>query len=166
MLAWTMQVHWVASHAVNDTAQDYAGLDPNQIGKLLGEQLLVALSFRKKGTTKEEAVRSFIRKNYILRQAAEKYMFVTPMLGAVVKNKLCKLRKVEGKAVELGEKEGREIGESLARSLAINTQPAAAVDAFILNFPALQELDEEYELVQTYAWRPLATGFWRKSLGG
>jgi hypothetical protein len=29
--------------------------------------------------------------------------------------------------------------------LAINTKPIAAVDAFILNFPALQELDEEYE---------------------
>jgi hypothetical protein len=132
----------VSSLAVDDTIQDYAGLDPKQIGKLLGEQLLVAISFRKKGMTKEEAVRSLIGKNYVLRQAAEKYVFVTPMLGAVVKNKLCKLRKVEGKAMELGEKEGREIGESLARSLAINTQPVAAVDAFILNFPALQELDE------------------------
>jgi hypothetical protein len=38
----------VSSQAVNDTIQDYAGLDPTQIGKLLGEQLLIALSFRKK----------------------------------------------------------------------------------------------------------------------
>ena len=135
----------VSSLAVNDTTQDYAGLDPNKIGQLLGEQLLSALSFRKKGMTKEEAVRSFIGSNYVLRQAAEKYTFVTPMLGAVTKNKLSKLRKVEGKAIELGEKEGRDIGESLARSLAINTQPIAAVDAFILNFIALQELDEEFE---------------------
>jgi hypothetical protein len=135
----------IASHAVNDTTQDYAGLDPNKIGQLLGEQLLIALSFRKKGMAKEEVVRLFIGSNYVLRQAAEKYAFVTPMLGAIVKNKLCKLRKVEGKAIELGEKEGREIGESLARGLAINTKPDAAVDAFILNFPALQELDEEYE---------------------
>ena len=125
----------IASHAVNDTTQDYAGLDPNQIGKLLGEQLLVALSFRKKGMTKEEAVRSFIRENYVLRQAAENYAFVTPMLGAVIKNKLCKLRKVEGKAVELGEKEGREIGESLARSLAINTQPVCCSGCLHLKFP-------------------------------
>jgi hypothetical protein len=154
----------VSSHAVNDTTQDYAGLDPNKIGKLLGEQLLVAMSFRKKGMTKEEAVRLFIGSNYILRQATEKYSFVTPMLGAVVKNKLCKLRKVEGKAVELGEKEGREIGESLARSLAINTQPVAAVDAFILNFPALQELDEEYEwfrpMLETISYRLLEEVPW------
>jgi hypothetical protein len=149
----------IASHAVKDTTQDYAGLDPNQIGKLLGEQLLVALSFRKKGTTKEEAVGSFIGQNYILRQAAEKYDFVTPMLGAVVKNKLRGLKKVEGKAVELGEKEGRAIGQSLARSLAINTQPATAVDAFILNFSALQELDEEYmwlrHMLETISYRLL-----------
>jgi hypothetical protein len=84
----------IASHAVNDTTQDYAGLDPNKMGKLLGEQLLVALSFRKKGMTKKEAVRLFIGKDYVLRQAAEKYAFVIPMLGAVVKNKLFKLRKV------------------------------------------------------------------------
>jgi hypothetical protein len=114
--------------------------------------------------TKEEAVRSFLWSNYVLRQAAEKHVFVTPMLGAVVKNKLCKLRKVEGKAVELGEKDGREIGESLARSLAINTQPVAAVDAFILNFPALQELDEEYEwfrpLLETISYRLLEEVPW------
>ena len=35
----------IASHSVNDTIQDYAGLDPKQIGQLLGEHLLVALSF-------------------------------------------------------------------------------------------------------------------------
>jgi hypothetical protein len=154
----------IASHAVNDTSQDYAGLDPNKVGQLLGEQLLIALSFRKKGTTKEETVRLFIGSNYVLRQAAEKYAFVTPMLGAVVKNKLCKLRKVKGKAVDLGEKEGREIGESLARSLAINTQPVAAVDAFILNFPALQELDEEYEwfrpMLETISYRLLEEVPW------
>jgi len=154
----------IASHAVNDTIQDYAGLDPIKIGQLLGEQLLVALSFRKKGMTKEEAVRSFIGKNYVLRTAAEKYVFVTPMLGAVVKNKLCKLRKVEGQAMGLGKKEGREIGESLARSLAINTQPIAAVDAFILNFSALQELDEEYEwfrpMLETISYRLLEEVPW------
>jgi hypothetical protein len=154
----------VSSHAVNDTIQDYAGLDPKQIGKLLGEQLLVALSLRKKGMTKEEAVRSFIRKNYILRQAAEKYVFVTPMLGAVVKNKLSKLRKVKSKATEVGEKEGRQIGECLARSLAINTKPVAAVDAFILNFSALQELDEEYEwfrpMLETISYRLLEEVPW------
>jgi hypothetical protein len=154
----------IASQAVNDTAQDYAGLDPNKMGKLLGEQLLVALSFRKKGTTKEVAVRLYIGKNNVLRHAAEKYAFFTPMLGAVIKNKLCKLRKVEGKAIELQEKDGREIGESLARSLAINTQPVTAVDAFILNFSALKELDEEYEwfrpMLETISYRLLEEVPW------
>jgi hypothetical protein len=74
------------------------------------------------------------------------------------------LRKVKGKAIELGEKEGREIGESLARSLAIKTLPAAAVDAFILNFPALQELDVEYEwfrpMLDTISYRLLEEVPW------
>jgi hypothetical protein len=66
--------------------------------------------------------------------------------------------------MELGEKEGREIGESLARSLAINTQPVAAIDAFILTFDALQELDEEYKwfrpMLETISYRLLEEVPW------
>ena len=62
----------IPSLAVNGTAQGYAGLDPDQIGKMLSEQLFVALGFRKKGMTKEEAVRLFIGSDYVLRQTAEK----------------------------------------------------------------------------------------------
>jgi hypothetical protein len=86
------------------------------------------------------------------------------MLGAVVKNKLHGLRKVKGKAAELGEEEGRKIGESLARSLALNTQATAAVDAWIGNFPALKELDEEYEwfrpMIETISYRLLEEVPW------
>jgi hypothetical protein len=95
---------------------------------------------------------------------AQKYEFVIPMLAAIVKNRLHGLRNVKGKVGEVGKKEGREIGESLARSLAINTQPIAAVDAFILNFSALQELDEEYEwfrpMLETISYRLLEEVPW------
>jgi hypothetical protein len=76
---------------------------------------------------------------------SQKYAFVMPMLAAVVRNRLHGLRIVKGNALELDGLEGRKIGESLARSLAVNTQATAAVDAYIGNFPALEELDEEYD---------------------
>ena len=120
-------------------------LDNKHNGKELGVQLLLAVKFRKKGTAKEHAVRSFITTHNVLGGVAEKYVFVIPMFGAIIKNNLHGLRKVLGKATELNGKEGRDIGESLARSLAVNTQATAAVDAWIGNFPALKELDEEYE---------------------
>jgi hypothetical protein len=134
----------IASLAVNDTTQDYTGSDPKKLGQLLGEQLLVALSFRKKGMTKEEVVRLFIGSKYVLRQAAEKYAFVTPMLCNVVKNELHRMRKVEGAAKDLEKKDGKEIGESLASTLAASTQVQSAIDEWMHQFPALKELDEEY----------------------
>jgi hypothetical protein len=96
--------------------------DPNKLGKDLGEELLLALSGRKKGTPKDHAVRSFILTEQSLKGMSDKYAFIIPMFGAVVKNQLHGLRKVEGEALELNGKDGRMIGESLARSLAVNTQ--------------------------------------------
>ncbi|GMI43368.1 hypothetical protein TrCOL_g9829 [Triparma columacea] len=154
----------IASHAVNDTIQDYAGLDPIKIGQLLGEQLLIAVSFRKKGMTKEEAVRLFIGSNYVLGQAVEKYTFVEAMLAAVIENKLNKMRKVEGAAKDLEKKDGKEIGSSLASTLAVSTQVQSAVDEWMHQFPALQELDEEYEwfraMLETISYRLLEEVPW------
>jgi hypothetical protein len=74
------------------------------------------------------------------------------------------LRKVEGEALELDGLDGKKIGESLARSLAVNTQATAAVDAWIGNFPALKELDEEYEwfrpMIETISYRLLEEVPW------
>jgi hypothetical protein len=138
--------------------------DPKHMGKELAAQLLLTMSFRKKGQAKEEAIRSFIVSQTLLKGVAEKYAFVTPMLVAVVKNKLHVLRKVKGKAAELGEEDGRKIGESLARSLAVNTQATAAVDAWIGNFPALKELDDEYDwfrpMIETISYRLLEEVPW------
>ena len=70
----------------------------------------------------------------------------------------------ERKAAELEEEDGRKIGESLARSLAVNTQATAAVDAWIGNFPALKELDEEFEwfrpMIETIGYRLLEEVPW------
>jgi hypothetical protein len=145
-----------------DNLQDIS--DPKRTGQELGRQLLHAVKSRKKIMAKEHAVRKFVINDDILSGVAQKYEFVIPMLAAIVKNRLHGLRNVKGKAGEVGKKEGREIGESLARSLAINTQPIAAVDAFILNFPALQELDEEYEwfrpMLETISYRLLEEVPW------
>jgi hypothetical protein len=133
----------IAPVVLRDNLQDIS--DPKHIGQELGRQLLYAIKSRRKRMSKEHSVRKFVIYDDTLSSVAQKYEFVIPMLAAIVKNRLHGLRNIKEKAGEVGKKEGREIGESLARSLAVNTQPVAAVDAFILNFPALQELDEEYE---------------------
>jgi hypothetical protein len=115
-----------------------------QEGKQLGEDLMLAVKEREDGRTKEEAVGEFVAKNDLLKGVVEKYAFVEAMLAAVIENKLHRMRKVEGAAKDLEKKDGKEIGESLASTLATTTQVQSAVDEWMHQFPALKELDEEY----------------------
>ena len=164
----SMRVASIGAVSVAETARELsAGLvhsNPKHMGKDLGTQLLLAVSFRKKRISKERAVRSFIMSQHIMKGVAEKHMFFVPMLAAVVKNKLVWHKKVNGKAAELDENDGRKIGESLARSLAVNTEVTTAVDAWIGNFFALKELDDEYDwfrpMVETISYRLLEEVPW------
>ena len=106
---------------------------------------MLAVKEREDGRTKEEAVREFVATNDLLKGVVEKHAFVEAMLAAVVKNKLHRMRKVEGAAKNLEEKDGKEIGESLASTLAASTQVQSAIDEWMHQFPALKELDEEYD---------------------
>jgi hypothetical protein len=113
-------------------------------GKQLGEDLMLAVKEREDGKTKEEAVGEFVATNDLLKGVVEKYTFVEAMLAAVIENKLHRMRKVEGAAKDLEKKDGKEIGESLASTLAASTQVISAVDEWMHQFPALKELGEEY----------------------
>ena len=113
-------------------------------GKQLGDDLMLAVQEREDGRTKEEAVGEFVATNNLLKGAVEKYPFVEAMLAAIIENKLHRMRKVEGAAKDLEKKDGKEIGESLASTLATTTEVQSAVDEWMHQFPALKELDEEY----------------------
>ena len=113
-------------------------------GKVFGEELMKLVKGREKGTEKAKAVNSFIAKNKALGELVQKHSFIAPVLRAIVENKLRSVAKVEGEAESLGEMEGMAIGSSLAISLATTLFATIGVDEWILQFPALQEIDKEH----------------------
>ena len=115
------------------------------MGEEIGEELMRVVKEREKGTKKEEAVRMFVAANEVLRAAVENLPVFEVMLVAVVNNRLHFGSKVEGNAAELQDSHARAIGKSLAITLLTSTAVAAAIDEWILQFPALQELDKEYD---------------------
>ena len=128
-------------------------------GTHLGKELFESVKRRERWTTKEEAVKEFISVNTILEQASDQFSVLEPLIIAVVNNKLQQSRKVEGELKNLDEEEGRAIGESLARTLAVNTSPEASVYEWILQYPALVELDYKF------IWfRPMLVGISYKLL--
>jgi hypothetical protein len=110
-------------------------------GRFLGEELMNAV---KKGSKKEEALNSVIAKCKTLEKLVEQHSFMKPLLDAVVENKLHAVSRIDGKAENLGDTEGRAIGRSLAISLATTLFATIGVDEWILQFPALQEVDKEH----------------------
>jgi hypothetical protein len=112
-------------------------------GLLFAEKFLDEL--RNSKTTKVEAVNTFIESNTALKELAQEFLFIEPMLCALVMNNLHSIERVETKAECTGRSGGRSIGRSLAISLATNLTASAGVDEWIHQFPALQEVDKRNE---------------------
>lgn len=129
--------HYFIGHICNvdATAED---------GTTLGKKLMLNLKERRKGRSKDVEASDFILSHRTLKESCEKYPFLRNMLCAVVKNILKPLQNVEGRAECLGEKDGEKIGKSLAISLATTLTSTQGTDEWILQFPALQEVNEEF----------------------
>ena len=129
-------------------------------GKVLGEGLMTEVKERAKGTKKEDTVKKFVASNRPLTETTQKFSFFEPLLCAVVASKLCPVANVKTKAESCEEKDGKAIGKSLAISLATTLTATIGIDEWILQFPALQDLDSEY------AWfRPMLESIAYKLVG-
>jgi hypothetical protein len=86
------------------------------------------------------------------------------MMARVLENKLRPIGKVKSRLCNLSRKEGEKIGAGLAMSLSGNLTSAAAVDEWILKYPALQELDRAENwfrpMMDTVAMRLLSEVAW------
>jgi hypothetical protein len=114
-------------------------------GKAVGETMMVktkAEQQHEKGETKTGArMRTMFRKYKGLSKIGKKYECFEGMMAAVVENKLRPAKDVKAKLFNVSLKQGRVIGAGLAVSLASNLTAEAAVDEWVLKYPALQELD-------------------------
>jgi len=112
-------------------------------GKVIGEELMLNIKRREKGRSRGDIVESLVKDNKAVRELAAKYGFIESMLKAVVTTKLTSMSQVQGCADSLSERDGTLVGQSLALSLLTTLTAQAAVDEWILQFPALQQVDNE-----------------------
>jgi hypothetical protein len=94
--------------------------------------------------TKNDIIEKFILENRAVGELTKKYLFIKPLLFAVVRNRLNPAARVRGKAEVLEEMEGTKIGKSLAISLATTLTAKHGVDDWIHQFPALKEVETNF----------------------
>ena len=117
-------------------------------GAAIGEALVPALRVIKKSRRKASGysialmeVRAVFDAFEITSVYMDDHQFMLPMMARVTMNRLRLRLHVNIALNELTPEEGEKIGQSLANSLVINATGEAGVDEWVVNCPALQELD-------------------------
>jgi hypothetical protein len=117
-------------------------------GEAIGEVLVTKTGAEKhheKGETRAGArVRAIMEKQKGLRELGEKHEWFKVLLAKVVANKLRPAGDSKAKLCNMSVKEANVIGGALASCIAANLTAPAAVDEWILRYPAMGELDREY----------------------
>jgi hypothetical protein len=86
-------------------------------------------------------VRELFVKHHGLHEAKEKWPWLELMMARVMVNKLRPAKEANAKLCNLSNKQAELIGAALASYLAANLTAHAAVDEWILHYPAMKELD-------------------------
>ncbi|GMI24816.1 hypothetical protein TeGR_g13144, partial [Tetraparma gracilis] len=120
---------------------------------------------KKKGETRVEArVRARMEKQKGLKELGQKHEWFEVLLTKVVANKLRPAGDSKAKLCNMSAKEARVIGGALASCIAANLTAPAAVDEWILRYPAMGELEREYvwfrPMMDTVAQRHLESVGW------
>jgi hypothetical protein len=98
-----------------------------------------------KGETRVEArVTELIRKQKGLKELGQKHEWFEVLLTKIVENKLRPAGDSKAKLCNISAKQARVIGCALASCIAANLTAPAAVDEWILRYPAMGELEREY----------------------
>ncbi|GMI38047.1 hypothetical protein TeGR_g2496 [Tetraparma gracilis] len=137
-------------------------------GEAIGEVLVTKTDAEKqhgKGETRAEArVRAMMEKQKGLKELGQKHEWFEALLAKVVANKLRPAGDSKAKLCNMSAKEANVIGGALASCIAANLTAPAAVDEWILRYPAMGELEQEYvwfrPMMDTIAQRLLESVSW------
>ena len=89
-------------------------------------------------------MRAIMEKHKGLRELGEKHDWFKVLLTKIVENKLRPAGDSKAKLCNMSAKQARVIGGALASCIAANLTAPAAVDEWILRYPAMGELEREY----------------------
>jgi hypothetical protein len=113
-------------------------------GRDTAEFIMMLRKLEKGVTMAEMRVREATERHEGLRELEEKHAWVNILLTKVVANKLRPAGDSKAKLCNMSAKQAEVIGGALASCIAANLTAHAAVDEWILRYPAMGELDREY----------------------
>ncbi|GMI25032.1 hypothetical protein TeGR_g8761 [Tetraparma gracilis] len=174
MPAWAMKFYMSSNLSevtkIQVTMQARRGLEnwDDEDGKATAE-ILVTKTDAEKHHGREESevearVRAIMETHEGLRELGEKHGWFEVLLTKVVANKLRPAGDSRAKLCNMSEKEAKVIGGALASCIAANLTASAAVDEWMLRYPAMGELEREYvwfrPMMDTIAQRLLESVSW------
>jgi hypothetical protein len=149
---WVMNFYIARNLSLTYRIQSYfqskRGLEDEEDGKATAEMLMVKTDAEKhpgKGETKVEARMRVMMENHKgLKDLGQKHEWFEVLLAKVVANKLWPAGDSKAKLCNMSAKEANVIAGALASCIAANLTAPAAVDEWILRYPAMGELEREY----------------------
>jgi hypothetical protein len=135
---------------IKDHFQSLRGLElwGEEDGEAVGEVLVTKTDAEMqhgKGESRVEArVRELMGKQRGLKELGQKHEWFEVLLAKVVANKLRPAGDSQAKICNMSVKEANVIGGALASCIAANLTAPAAVDEWILRYPAMGELERDY----------------------
>ena len=155
----SMQPHFTKmALSITYKAQDFfqcqrtLGRYDSEDGVPLGEAMMIKSKAegalrgeKKKREWAAVRLRELFAKHKGLDELGRKHVWFEGMMVEILRCKLGKTRDVRSKLMTLSLKEGQTIGRGLAPSLATNLTGPNAVEEWVLRYPALKELEREYD---------------------
>ena len=123
---------------------EYDEVDGVAVGNLLLSETKQEKHHEKGETRVETRVRALFVKNKGLKELGEKHRSLQALIAKVAANKLRPAGDSKVKLGNMTEKDANVIGGALASCIAANLTAPAAVDEWILRYPAMGELEREY----------------------
>jgi hypothetical protein len=141
-LAWVTEIqqHFGALRVLNE----WDAKDGEAVGEVLAMKTDAEKHHGKDETKVEARVRELMVKQKGLKELGEKHEWFEVLLAKVVANKLRPAGDSKTKLCNMSAKQARIIGGALASCIAANLTAPAAVDEWILRYPAMGELEREY----------------------
>ncbi|GMI25387.1 hypothetical protein TeGR_g1751, partial [Tetraparma gracilis] len=138
-LAWVTEIqHYFGG---SRGLEEYDAKDGEAVGEVLVTKT-DAEQHHGKGETRVEArVRELTKKQKGLKELGQKHEWFEVLLTKIVENKLRPAGDSRAKLCNMSAKEAKVIGGALASCIAANLTAPAAVDEWILRYPAMGELE-------------------------
>jgi hypothetical protein len=113
--------------------------------KVLGQLLVLDMDEvrgKRDGQPLEVKLRTFVDRTAVLRDAREVVPWIETLLKEVLRNRLRAPKGSMKALAEFTEEDARKAGKGFANALVANATAEAAVDEWVMTYPALRELEQ------------------------